>query len=142
VITLSYPTLRPKNAYGVVIMPPKIGETFVMGVRKPDKKDLDLAEKRKVSGEEIVRRDNIVRQLWIACKTNVGEYVVPRLVGDREKYGARLLVKGVFRSYHDFPLAEEWPKDNVPYIITLATDDGAILCTSDFFAKAGNGGTC
>lgn len=144
-IVIDYPSLRPpKHGHNVLILPPqqKKGEVFVMGVRKPDTKDLNLADRRKVSGEEIVRRDNIVRDLWIKCKVIPGDIVMPRLAGDRDKYGHRLTVKGVFRTYHDFPLADEWPEDNVPYIITLQTDDGAILCTSDFIVKAPNGGTC
>lgn len=142
-ITLTYPSLR-KPLYGNVLpmQQQQNRGTFVMGLRKPDVRDLNLADKRKVTGEEIVRRDDIVRNLWIKCKFNESEVVMPKTVGDRDKYGARLTIKGIYRSYHDFPLHDEWPKDDVPYIITLSTDDGAILCTSDFIAKAPNGGTC
>lgn len=116
---------------------------------RPNHMDKQRADQFKISPEEFVRRDKIVRQLNLdtAMQYSAGQTVECVMDHSREEYG-RLLIRGVFKTYHDFPTAEamSWPPDDKPYIFTVQseknglTEDGKervsprlILCTADFF---------
>lgn len=116
--------------------------------RKPDTRDMNLADKLKITPEEVVRRDDIVRNLWINCHFHVGEFLMPANPAKREQYGTNIKVMQIFKSYHDFPAHEKWPADDIPYIMTVKPDvegSGLILCVSNFLCRrngSDNGATC
>jgi hypothetical protein len=92
---------------------------------RPTFEDKERAKQFKISPELFVARDKIVRQTWVECQYKPGESVRPVIEADYIKYGA-LWIKGVFKTYHDFPTAEamDWPEDNRPYILTVAPTKG------------------
>lgn len=116
---------------------------------RPNHMDKQRADQFKISPEEFVRRDKIVRQLNLdtAMQYNAGQTVECVTEQARSEYG-KLLIRGVFKTYHDFPTAEAmaWPEDDMPYIFTVQpqknglTDDGKervsprlVLCNANFF---------
>lgn len=116
---------------------------------RPNHMDKQRADQFKISPEEFVRRDKIVRQLNLdtALQYNAGQTVECVTEQAREEYG-KLLIRQVFKTYHDFPTAEamNWPQDDKPYLFTVQpvknglTEDGKqrvsprlVLCTADFF---------
>lgn len=110
---------------------------------RPNEVDKNRANQFGITPEEFVRRDMIVRQLFLdtAMFYKPGDVVECRSQKNRNDYG-RINIRGVFKSYHDFPTAEAvaWPKDDIPYIFTVQpekTEMGDIvLCTADFFQVA------
>lgn len=92
---------------------------------RPNQADQNRAKQFNITPEEFVRRDKIVRQMWIDCQYRTGEVVRPMMPESFEEYG-RITIRGVFKSYHDFPQeeAKEWPKDDRPFIITCEPEKG------------------
>lgn len=146
-ITQSFPSLRPKPP--VVVYPPykytpPLGP--LGGPRKPTGWDVQKAEKFKITPEEFVRRDEIVRKMWRECNWREGDVLCPRGPQSRDKYGTNIKVEGIYRTYHDFHENEKWPSDDEPYIMTVRPERGAnggrICCTPDFLMRPGNGSSC
>lgn len=93
-----------------------------------------------------MRRDKIVRQLWLdAMMYKAGDVVRPDMDTDYKIYG-NITIRGVFKTYHDFPTQEamDWPKDDIPYIFTVSPEKGEadiLLVTAKFmkpFATSGS----
>jgi hypothetical protein len=147
-IAQSFPSLRvKKHSYiPVVVLPPKQHGVVEIGPFKPTVRDMNLADKRKITPEEVMRRDSIIRDMWcevVKDKYSVGDVVQPRVNSSRLKYGDKLKIMEIYKSYHDVSIHEDWPKDDIPLNITLKIKDGSLLlCTKDFFMKVPNGGTC
>lgn len=110
---------------------------------RPTQADVNRAKQFGCSPEEFVRRDNIVRQLYLDNSFRAGELVRP--VSDEvfETYG-RFWIKQVYKSYHDFTTGEgtDWPADDKPFLIAAQPDKGEgklLLCRADtlkrFFDK-------
>lgn len=147
-ITISYPCVKSRDPYKRYVpnlpMPLKqTQQTFpTTGTTRPNEMDKKRADQFKISPEEFVRRDDIVRQLYLdtAMFFKPGDVVQCRTEQQRETYG-KITIRGVFKSYHDFPTAEAvaWPKDDIPYIFTVQPEKpekgDIILSTADFFEK-------
>jgi hypothetical protein len=109
---------------------------------RPNGADKKRADQFKITPDEFVRRDKIVRQMFLENEFHVGEVLSPIKLGDREKYG-NVSVRGIWKSYHDFPTAEAmaWPQDDYPYIMTVQPtakqDDGTelILCNATWLVR-------
>jgi hypothetical protein len=118
---------------------------------RPNQGDRDRARAFNITPEEFVRRDNIVRQLWLDCQFKPGELVRPKNNEKYEKYG-RLHIRGVYKTYHDFSVlaSKEWPENDCPLIISASPDkgidnNGLLLCAADSLARFNqfnNGGQC
>lgn len=113
---------------------------------RPNDQDRKRAAQFKIKPEEFVRRDKVVRQLYIDCPWRPGELLRPAADNYFEQYG-NVLVRGIYKSYHDFSTAEamQWPADDEPYILSVQPQkgDSSLLCvTSDFLAKIPVGDKC
>jgi hypothetical protein len=153
VIYQSYPTKR-QGFVSHILHPqqvPRTQHTPLLPVsvdNRPNAADNKRADQFKITPAEFVRRDKIVRQLWLdSMMFKVGDVVRPKNEEDYQIYG-NITIRGVFKTYHDFPTAEamQWPKDDRPYIFTVspAKGDANILLVTAQFMKpfAGNGSTC
>jgi hypothetical protein len=129
----TYPSLRTPAPVPVT--------TQKKGIRYPSASDRSRAMQFNVSPEEFVRRDDIVRQMFLDCKFSVNDVCEPVTSTSKEMYG-KCIIKKIFRSYHDFPTAQamDWPSDDRPLIVTAETEkkpDGTelILCTPKYLQK-------
>lgn len=113
---------------------------------RPTEPDKARAKQFGITPDEFVRRDKIVRQLYLNCNFHVGENLRPVLEADFDQYG-EVAVKKIFKCYHDFPTAEamEWPDDDEPYIITVSPEKGdadLLVVTSRFMRRYKMGEKC
>lgn len=113
--------------------------------RIPGPQDIARAIQFKITPAEFIRRDDIVRQMYLDTQLVVGDWCEPHSEAERTKYG-KCQVKKLFRTYHDFPTlqAQEWPEDDMPLIVTaepsIITDDiNLILCTPKYLRKLYSG---
>ena len=147
-ISQTYPAVKSRETFKRYVppAPPKQTQTvFPNQESRPNEVDKSRAKQFQISPEEFVRRDQIVRQLFLdtAMFYKAGDIVECRKEADREKYG-KVSIRGVFKTFHDFPTAEAmvWPVDDIPYIFTVQpSKDGTpdlILCTADFFQPVKN----
>jgi hypothetical protein len=138
-LTKTYPTLRPVPTYPPVVYghpPQQQRHTFYPDPTRPNPADITWAAKFKITPEEYVRRDKIVRQMWAECPFHTNEVVSPKSQEGRDKWGTRLVVKQVFKSYFDFDEKDKWPNDDRPLIITAELQNGnLVICTPDFLMK-------
>ncbi len=96
----------------------------------------DRAARLKITIDEFHRRNKIVVDLFRQCSVRAGLSYLPMTPKAAEQYGV-CKVEKIFRDYWDFPIHEDWPKDDAPYIITLRPERGTkngglILCTSNW----------
>jgi hypothetical protein len=115
---------------------------------RPTDADRERAKQFKITPEEFVRRDEIVRRLWARSSLDFPVNSMARPMMDQafEEYG-HVKICQVFKSYHDFPTLEaiEWPEDDIPFIFTVAPEKGEnrLLCvTAGFMRPVRNGGVC
>lgn len=134
-----FPSLRAKPHQPVVVLPTKGTNNDV----RPDFRDRARAQVLCITADEFLRRDRIVRQLFLDCPFHSGEELVPKKPEDFERYG-KLTVQGIMKTYHDFHKDEKWPADDEPYILTTYSEKlkMVVFCTSGFLMRANNGGTC
>ena len=93
-----------------------------------------LSEQRNITIAEWWRRNGAVERLYKKCAHfTVGNMHFPVNQEARTLYGL-CTIKSVFKDYTEVPLAEEWPKDDQPYLITVSSSEqqGLILCTEDW----------
>lgn len=119
-IVQSFPTKTPVKQHNVV--------TY------PDNSVYANAGKRKITVDEWHRRNKIVKELFAECDVKQGLSYLPKAQSAIHQYGV-CKVEKLFRNYWDFPIHEEWPKDDHPYIITVSPERGTkngglILCTN------------
>jgi hypothetical protein len=109
--------------------------------RHPNQADRAKAAQFKITPEEFIRRDNIVRQMYLDCNFHFNEVCEP--VGEiaREMYG-KCTIRKIFRTYHDFTIqqAMDWPTDDRPLIVTAEPTkkpegSNMILCTPKFLRR-------
>lgn len=94
-----------------------------------------LADAKKISVEEYMRRDKIVQELYATVKLKTGDTAFPIPITGYTKYGA-VIVIGVCKTYKDFGEDGHWNDDN-PMIITFAPLKDRtthIFCTADYLA--------
>ncbi len=99
--------------------------------------EIQQANMRKITPQEYVRREEVIRQKALACPFKIGDTVFPADRKDYEKYGA-FLVSGVLASYKDTATDHEWAKGDNPLIVTLRSlKDGnnVMFCTSTWLTK-------
>lgn len=132
-ITLTFPSaerlLARKNA--------AIVRTYT---QTPTPFELHQASQRNITVEEYRRRDRIVKDEAGKANILVGERCYPVTKKDYEKYGA-LVVLGVCRLYSDFAIDDEWPKNDNPFIYTLAPMEDrtkSFFCTRNWVTKNNN----
>jgi hypothetical protein len=127
-IVQTYKGTRPKTTYHS--MPPLVPmkqqqQNWPIPVMepRPNADDRRRATQFNIDAEEFVRRDKLVRQMWVDCGFKPGEVVRPKSDIAYEKYG-RCTIRGVYKSYHDFSTGEgqDWPKNDRPFIITVDPD--------------------
>jgi hypothetical protein len=133
-ILIKYTSIRKQT-----ILPKTIGSS--KEDRHPNAADRSRAIQFKVSPEEFIRRDNIIRQMYLDCYFNIGDVCEPVGIIAREMYG-KCIIRKIFRTYHDFPTAQaiDWPADDKPLIVTAEPerkpeDSNMILCTPKFLQK-------
>lgn len=102
---------------------------------RPNNADKDRAKQFGVAPEEFVRRDNIVRQLYLDNPFRCGEVVRASDEGVFATYG-RLSIRQIYKTYHDFTTSEakDWPENDKPYIIAAQPEKGEaklLLCRAD-----------
>lgn len=139
-----YPSQRPvlvpalpwkgkqqQQQHGVQLKPTAAAVNNVSAVR-PHLQDKEKATQIGITPEEYVRRDNIVRNIWIKNMFKVGDVLDCYDKKDRDDYG-NITVKQIFTNYSMFPLneAKDWPKDDKPYTMTVKPEkkEQLILCT-------------
>lgn len=96
------------------------------------------ARLRKISTEEYVRRDKIIRTEWNACPFKEGDIVYPKAQKDYMDYGP-VKITGMLRSYKDTAIEDEWPKNDNPFILTIQPLKGKqdlVFCTANWVAKS------
>ena len=146
-ITAHYPAIRKITHYG---SPFVMGQHVVPFVAKhptlPDTRILNLLDKWKIDYMEFKRRDSVIQELHRMCPYVRGDRVVPKDTEKRRAYGVMTLVgicKDIFDLAHD-DIA--WPPNDNPMIVTCSYDDNGevveMLCTTNFFMRAPNGGQC
>lgn len=92
-----------------------------------------LADAKKISVEEYMRRDKIVQELYATVRLKAGDTAFPLPVAGYTKYGAVIII-GVCKTYKDFGEDGHWNDDN-PMIITFSPikkRDTHIFCTADY----------
>lgn len=92
-----------------------------------------LADAKKITVDEYMRRDKIVQELYATVKLKAGDTAYPVPISGYTKYGA-VIVVGVCKTYKDFGEDGHWNDDN-PMIITfspLKQRDQHIFCTADY----------
>jgi hypothetical protein len=73
----------------------------------------------KITPEEFVRRDDIIKVAFDACTHKAGDIVIPINAKDFKEYG-ELRVRGIVKSYFEFsPSDNEWDAGDHAYILTL-----------------------
>jgi len=95
------------------------------------------ARARNISPEEYVRRDKVVKELATACPFQTGDTAYPHDKKGYEEYGVCVVI-GICRSYKDFNVDEEWPKNDNPYILSFAPMNdrkNIVMCTSNYLTK-------
>lgn len=134
-ILMKYPPLR--KAAAPVDLTPK----YPKEDRTPNAADRSRANQFKITPEEFVRRDNIVRQQYLDCILQVGDVCEPVALASRELYG-KCTIKKILRTYHDFTTASgiAWPEDDRPMIVEAEPEkkhDGTTLicCTPKYLQK-------
>lgn len=109
--------------------------------RTPNAADRSRAAQFKITPEEFIRRDNIVRQMFLDCDFQINQRVTPVTDKSYDMYGY-CVIRTIRRTYHDFTTKEgmEWPADDRP--LTVAAEptkkpDGInlILCTPGFLRR-------
>ena len=99
--------------------------------------EIAAAAARKITPAEYIRRDNIVKELATACPLQTGDTAYPHDKKGYHLYGACIVV-GICRSYKDFSLDEEWPKNDNPFIVSFSSLNNRkdiFLCTSNYLTK-------
>lgn len=137
--SLRKPTLPAVVEYGKGRKQQQQHQTFPY-VRTPTSYDKEAATKFNITPEEFVRRDNVVRRMWIDCTLQVGCRYQAATEANRKLYGS-LLVRGIYKSYHDFSPTEDWPDDDRPYIVTCTSENrGEVICMPEFLVKEASSG--
>lgn len=130
----------PDYGYKPPVPPPVLGpHNNNCGVGYTTEQEKRRATQFGITPDEFKRRDTIVRRLFAECPFRIGQTVKPVMEQSVAQYGM-VLIRGIFRSYHDFPTAEAkaWPKDDIPYIITVEPQMGdaeLLLVTTKFLQK-------
>lgn len=92
---------------------------------------------RKITVEEYVRRDKIIRNEWNACPFKIGDTVYPKSQKDYIDYGP-VEITAMLQSYKDTSIEDEWPKNDNPFILTikpLKGDQSLVFCTANWVVK-------
>ena len=97
------------------------------------------AAMRGITAEEYRRRDDIVREQSNQVKLQTGDTAYPHNAEGLEKYGACIVI-GITRSYKEFPVAEKWKKNDMPFVVSFRPLTGPdkesiILCTHQYLVK-------
>lgn len=145
-----YPSTRPRQTGLHSILPPRNPpnqqqQTWPIpgppGEGRPTENDRSRARQFNIDPIEFVRRDKIVRQMWVDCGFKAGEMLRPKGEMAYEKYG-KLKVMGIYKSYHDFTTAEarDWPKDDRPFTVTVEpekkpSDSKLLLVVPDWLQR-------
>ena len=128
-------------------VPKQLQQSWPLGTAmRPTEPDRAKALQFNIDPDEFVRRDKIVRQLYLNCNLHIGERVRPAHDTDFEKYG-EVAIKKIFKSYFDFPTVEaiDWPDDDDPYIITVSPSKGdseLLVVTSSYLRRFKMGEKC
>ena len=148
-IVETYPSKRKpilKEILPTLVKPAATPPVVMTG--RPNEQDKTRARQFMIEPEEFVRRDNIVRELFLNCNFRPGEVTRPLSETSFKIYGY-LTIRGIFKSYHDFPTAEAtaWPKDDKPWTITCEPtnkEEGELLVVTSEFLKPSSplGATC
>lgn len=99
-------------------------------------KEVKAAIARKISPQEFVRRDNIVRDLYAKTKLEAGDTAYPIHAKAYEESGACIIV-GVCKSLHDFSADSKWPKNDNPMIVSfhsVGEPEKHFVCTYDYLS--------
>lgn len=101
------------------------------------------AQQLKITEDEFHRRNAIVKGLYAKCQYRTGFAYMPESDEKAKEYGV-CTVKGIFRSYFEFPLAEPWPDDDHPLIVSFTSEaiDGLVLCVEDWLSPVPVNTTC
>ena len=125
-ITQTYLTKNPAKVYQPYVHQPFYSEKEINGARA-----------RKITPAEFVRRDKIVRDLWIKTDVNIGDVCYPVAAKAYEESGA-CVVTGLCRSLSDFGPDDKWPKNDNPMIVSFHSvdkPDKVFVCTYDYLTK-------
>lgn len=121
---------RPKKSYFPTHYPVQQGNYFTATEHAE-------ARLREITVAEYRRRDKLILDAANACRLETGDKAYPIDAKKYEKYGMCTIIY-VVRTYKDMGKAEEWPKNDNPFIIgfrpaTMPND--TILCTNGFLDK-------
>ncbi len=121
-ISETFPSLRPKPVYQYGPQGALVNGKWVSRYTR--------AGALKITEAEFDRRDEIVKGLYAECAYYVGKTYFPHSEAKKKEYGA-CTVRELYRNYYEFPLNEEWPKDDHPFLVTIQSEkmEGLILCT-------------
>lgn len=138
-IEKSFPSTKPTTYQGYY-SPPRVPQQQQLPHRLPTAANTPIIYERDraraatygITIEEFMRRDAIVRDLFLKCNWKPGDVLWPYNEENRRRYG-RCTLRGVYKSYHDFHVeeAKRWPKDDIPLICTVETSDpGKVILTT------------
>ncbi|MFZ2190117.1 MAG: hypothetical protein WAV48_05015 [Candidatus Magasanikiibacteriota bacterium] len=99
--------------------------------------DIQQAQARKILPAEFVRRDLLIRKMFVECGWRPGDTAFPESKKDYEKHGA-FMVQGVLMSYKDLAYDHDWPKSDVPLTITIKAmkdSKNILFCTPGWLVK-------
>jgi hypothetical protein len=123
-ITETYPSTRKTSWSGRVFGPNKQTQmqapvVLSPAAARPNANDKARAAQFKITAEEFVRRDLIVREMWVNTAFKAGDKARPMTEQGFAEYGW-LDIKGVYKTYHDFSTTDgqDWPPDDRPLTIT------------------------
>ncbi len=126
-IEQSFPSKRPKKL-------PVVG---ALNAPWYSSMDYQQAHSRKIDVAEFIRRDNLVRKMFIECPYRPGDTGFPINKKDYEKYGV-FIVTGILVSYRDTAYDHEWPKNDNPMVVTIKSlkePTHVMFCTPSWLAK-------
>lgn len=99
-------------------------------------KEYAQASARGITPAEYVRRNDIIKGLYLDCPYDEGDIVYPAKYEDFLKYGAVKIV-GVCDDYSKFGFDVKWAKNDNPMIVTFSVCDDldkTMFCTTNYLS--------
>lgn len=97
-------------------------------------KELAQATSRGISAAEYVRRNDIIKQLYMECPYDEDQIVYPADYKDFLKYGPVTII-GVCDDYSKFSYDTKWSSNDNPMIVTFVptkSPDQTMFCTVNY----------
>jgi len=125
---------KKENTDNVILLDPPASK--VAGPTTFSPWQYQQAQRKKISVEEFVRRNNIVLQEAGKCNFATGQVVYPCFLDKYEDYGACKIL-GIANSYADMnEAADSWPSTDLPMVVhavPLKPGKHPINATAKFF---------